>query len=304
MTSTSPSDQPWILNQLNEIFEVEFTFLDTSTLATTIARHDKAEQIFYLDLARRIASTQIPLSYEIITRALNNKPVLAPEFIKKWALYTMDVYDSSGLQAAMALARQPDIYQAHYHTQTYGVEFADIEIMLGHFVHGLSGRPLNLQATDGPAYTDSEIIYLPQQIASQPQKKENFELYKATVVYLWGQTRFGTFRESLEDFKKLLDGSDQFKALFMAIEYIRLQKNIVAHLPGIERIFQQFNPCQKMDRLWAQLSAKLTRHSNRETSLQLTSQYLNIIKQIPDYAYLGVINIDSVYKTQQQRIIN
>ncbi len=297
-------DKTHLLEQLNDLFEVEFTFLDTRSLAISIAALSHSQRLFYLDLAKRITSTQVPLAYEIITRAINHNPALTNEFIEKWALYTMDTYDCSGLQAAMALARQPHKYQEHYHIQTHGVTFTEIENVLGHFVQGLSGRPLKLQATNSTTpYTDSETIYLPRQLATQSDKKTNFELYKAIVVYLWSQTRFGSFREPLEPLVEQLNSSTQLKKLFSLIESIRLEKLILAQLPGMQRIFHQFKPEISSNQIYHALSQKLHIKSSRDDCLHLTCEYPDKIEQIPEIIYTGAFNFDAVINIQHQRII-
>ncbi|MCW8982421.1 MAG: nitric oxide reductase activation protein, partial [Gammaproteobacteria bacterium] len=83
---------------LDEWYEVEFTFLQSAPLVEKLFKIPLSDRQFLLDWAKRIASIQIQLSYELINNALERFNELNRDLIESWALHTMDTYDRRGLQ--------------------------------------------------------------------------------------------------------------------------------------------------------------------------------------------------------------
>ena len=302
MSSRQPFLFEQLVDQLNTIFEVEFTFIDSESVARLLLDRNVDEQYFYLQWTQRIASTQIPLAYKLIKRALQIEPEVEPQFVEQWALYTMDIYDRSGLQQAMALASDPQKFQQHYREETYGTTFEEVESVLSHFVHGLTGRNLKLSKTDGAPYTDTETIFLPAIVASQVDKQKNFELYKAMVVFIWSQTRYGTFREPINQLQKLLDSSQQLLDLFLAIERKRLELLIADELPGIHRLMQNLHHEDNRDPVWDEIETEIHPEMDHKDVIRLTEHFIEHVHTIPGCCYQGTIEIEQVISTQQQRI--
>ncbi len=226
-------DRSEIIAQLDQWLEVEYTFLDTATLADQLLAREPGECRLMLDWTRRIASTQIPLAYEFTTSVMAQMKQLDSEVVESWALNAMDAYDRSGLQTAMALVRDVEQFHHYKREREFGVRLEEQQSMLRHFVHGLSGRRLEIGCSDnGALWCDSETLYLPPVLVSLDDKEKNFQLYKVMVALLWAQTRFAGFRL---DLKHLQQFTPLQLALFNCLERLRLEGQIARELPGLYR---------------------------------------------------------------------
>ncbi len=221
-----------IIARLDGWLEVEYTFLDSARLAELLLQREEAEQQLMLDWTRRIASTQIPLAYEFTTSILRQMPRLDAELIESWALTAMDAYDRSGLQAAMALVRDEAQFQRYRREREHGVWLQEQQTVLRHFVHGLAGRRLEIEACDGPPWCDSETLFLPPVVAALPDREQNFQLYKVMVALLWAQVRFGGLRIDLARLQRLSPGELE---RFCSQQRTRLETHIARELPGLYR---------------------------------------------------------------------
>ncbi|GAB6039551.1 VWA domain-containing protein [Endothiovibrio diazotrophicus] len=220
--------------RLDEILEVEFNFRDAGPAAAAIARLTREEQQYVLDWVRRIASTHIELAYRFAGHAAYALEVLAPRGIEAWAVRAMDLYDRQGLHPALAAIHEIDSFVHVTHERAAGALFEEQQGVLGHFLHGLSGRHLKLEEADAP-YTDSETLFLPPIVARLPDARDNFRLYKAMVALHWAQTRFGTFRLPLATLVEQHPDGDRLLTLFHALETERLEGCIGRELPGLYR---------------------------------------------------------------------
>ncbi len=229
-----------IIAQLDEWLEVEYTFFDTSTLADSLLQRDAESCRLMLDWTRRIASTQIPLAYEFTTRVLVQMEQLDAPLIESWALHAMDAYDRSGLLPAMALVRDVEQFRHYRREKAFGVRLEEHQSVLRHFVHGLSGRKLELEAApegDDGVWCDSETLYLPAVLLTFDDREKNYQLYKVMIALLWAQTRFGGFRLDLDHLQQCTPGE---LALFNCFERLRLEQHIARELPGLYRQLVQF----------------------------------------------------------------
>ena len=105
---------------------------------------------------------------------------------------------------------------------------------LNDFFRGLSGRKLKIEAGE-EAFTDTETIFLPLLLARLSSPEQNFLLYKAMIVALWAQTRFGTFRADLPALLDSHTDPDRALKLFHGLETLRLEAVISRELPGLHR---------------------------------------------------------------------
>jgi len=227
-----------ITQRLDEVLEVEFTFLQTGEVSAALSVLSREEQLYLLDWTSRVASTNIQLAYEFLTRAVSHLAEMDRHLIEAWALYAMDSYDRSGLRAAMVVIQDLERFIASSHERAAGAVLAEEEPVLLPFLRGLSGRRLKL-AEGEAAWSDSETIYLPPLLAQLPDSEANFLLYKAMLGMLWAQTRFGTFRLPLEETAQQQPHPRRFLALFHALETRRLEGCIARELPGLWRDMQR-----------------------------------------------------------------
>ncbi|MDH3355205.1 MAG: hypothetical protein OEL79_08340, partial [Chromatiales bacterium] len=297
---------------LDEWYEVEFTFIQTEPLVAKLLEISSSDRQFLLDWARRIASIQIQLSYELINNTLKrlipDSGELDRDLIESWALHTMDTYDRHGLQPAMALVRDIDHFLKIHREIRFGATLEAHERVLHHFLHGLSGRQLKLEKLEPGtlAYTDSETIFIPPVLSTMESPKANFQLYKATLVYLWSQTRYGTFRYPIDQLAEQSGAPQPFITLFQSFERIRLEGKIGAEFPGLMRTMVQLKQETGQGELppeWLPLIEQLARpECTIDEVISLTGIHLGTLPPLPRCCYQGGLDLAAVSEIQQERI--
>ncbi len=240
MAARAPLAYEAILAELDRCLEVEFTFLHSEALAAPIAELPADAQHFLLDWTRRAAATSTNLAFEFAQRALDILGKVEREVIASWCLHAMDSYDRSGLHAAMSVIRDLDGFLALGHQRAAGALFESSVSVLGHFVQGLDGRQLKIER-DEVAWTDGEVLYLPEIMAHFDNPEDNFQLYKAHVAQLWAQTRCGTLNIELAPRFAALPDPARAQALFHRLEVLRLNAFIARELPGLYRTMRRLS---------------------------------------------------------------
>ena len=232
--SRSPLDAASIVSRLDEYLEVEFTFIRTEGLTAVLAGMPRERQEFILEWTRRAAATNTELAFQFANRAKEALHEVEPDVVSAWCLHAMDCYDNAGLQSAMSIIRDLDGFLAVGHQRAAGSVFEEAVPILIPFVQGLEGRRLKIEPGDS-AWTDGETIYLPAIVARLDNKADNFQLFKSIVTHLWAQTRYGTLNVNLPDFFGRFSAPERARAVFEALETMRLDGRIAAELPGLYR---------------------------------------------------------------------
>ncbi|MDP2963422.1 MAG: nitric oxide reductase activation protein [Sulfurimicrobium sp.] len=233
-----PESASAITSHLEELLEVEFTFLHVDELAISLAALAPEDREFLLGWTRRIASTNIQIAYQFALRAIKLLDRMDRRLIEAWALHAMDTYDRSGLSAGMRIIKEVENFAHQSHERSAGVVFEDVGGIMLNFVHGLSGRRLRLEQGDA-AYTDSETLFLPAVIARMQTASDNFTLCKAMVAMMWAQTRYGSFRTDLPEQLNAYDDAGRALTRLQALETLRLEACIARELPGLYREMQR-----------------------------------------------------------------
>jgi nitric oxide reductase NorD protein len=232
--SRQPLDADLIATRLDQYLEVEFTFIHTEELSRVLAGLPRERQDFVLEWTRRAAATNTELAFQFANRAKEALREVEPEAVSAWCLHAMDSYDRAGLQAAMAVIRDLDGFLAVGHQRAAGSLFEDAVPVLLPFVQGLEGRRLKIEPGEF-AWTDGEVLYLPEIVARLDNREDNFQLFKATVAHLWAQTRFGTLNVDLVEHLRRFRQVERAQAVFHALETLRLDARIADELPGLAR---------------------------------------------------------------------
>ena len=294
-----------IEQRLDELLDVEFSFLKTAGPAAILAKLEREQQDYILDWVKRVASTNIQLAYQFITQAIDALDSMDKRIIEAWALHAMDTYDQAGLHKALNVIQDAHNFVQLSHERDAGAVFDEKVGVLAHFVHGLSGRKLKLEQAD-LAYTNTETIYLPPLLVQLPTPEENFRLYKATVAMLWAQTRFGTFRRTLSRHLEQQPDPDAFLAMFHSLETLRLEACLARELPGLFRDMQNLKACLEQDQLPADyetLTAQLTQPDFMvQDVLHLTQQHLGKLEPLAPLCYQGSLQIEAVETCMARRI--
>jgi len=228
VSEETPSTAARIGRLLDEILEVEFSFLHTGEIAAELARLPSDQQKLILDWTRRMATTNVQIAYQFALRAREALQRMENEMLSDWCLHAMDLYDAEGLRPALEVIRDLEGYLESGRLRAAGALFEEVAPVLGSFVQGLSGRRLQLEA-DEAAWTDGEVLYLPQVVAVFEEAEANFQLCKAMATHLWARTRYGTLNV---DPARLEEGTLPW---FQALETLRLDALVARELPGLHR---------------------------------------------------------------------
>ncbi|MDJ0808005.1 MAG: nitric oxide reductase activation protein [Gammaproteobacteria bacterium] len=245
--------------RLESYLEVEFSFRNVDRPAAALAALEAESQYFVLDWIRRIASTHIEIAYQFCEQSHRALEMMDAQMIEAWVLLALDVYDQSGLHPALNVIQEIERFVQQGRERASGCAFEDEVGVLLPIVQGLSGRRMKLELADS-AYTDSEVIYLPPVMAHLPDKRDNFRLYKATMVHLWAQARFGTFHIDLERQFEAHPAPRHALRCFHQLETVRLEACIRREFPGLDREMQNLRSKLSESALpedWHDLTASL-----------------------------------------------
>ncbi|MBU0656302.1 MAG: nitric oxide reductase activation protein [Gammaproteobacteria bacterium] len=232
--SRSPYTAEFLLEKLEDLYEVEFTFLKVEGLVDGLLPLDRDTQDFILGWATRLLSTNLYISHEFTIRVVEALDRLERRVIEAWAVHAADVFDRAGLRPALEVIQKVDAFLVNAHAHAEGVTFDEVEPVLSTFVCGLSGRRLKL-AQGEQVYTDSETLFLPNISARLEKAKDNFLLCKAQVAFMWAQTRFGSFRVDFDVAFAQYPDREQALAAFHALDTVRLEACLERELPGLWR---------------------------------------------------------------------
>ncbi len=294
-----------IQGQLDVCLEVEFSFLHVEDLARTLAGMPREQQEFVLQWTRRVASTNIQLAFEFASRAEAALVLMDRELISSWCLHAMDHYDTVGLHRAMSVIKDMQGFMELGHLRAYGALFEETSAVLQPFVQGLSGRRLKL-ALDEHAWTDGEVIYLPEIMARLEDEQQNFQLYKATVTHLWALTRYGSLNvDPLEAFAAYPD-KQHAQAWFHTLERIRLDARIAWEFPGLFRqmlalrdALEESDWPEKLGQVISEFGAA---DATVEDSLLWVSR-LYPHEAPPVACYQGTLRLDAAWRARELRLL-
>ena len=298
-------DEKEISQRLDDYLDVEFSFLKTEHHARTLAGLATAEQAYLLHWVKCIASTNIQLAWQFIEQAVPLLDNMDRRIIEDWALHAMDIYDQSGLHAALAVIRNVHQFIETSHAHRIGASFSDHAGILLHFVHGLSGRKLELKQAD-ECFTDTQTLFLPPLIAQLETPKDNFIFYKSLVVMLWAQVRFSSFPLALKQALEEHPQAERLLTLYQALEHLRLQACIARELPGLYRGMQAIQKQledEQGDHRWRELAQQLAdKNKCAQDSLQLALDNLDSLPPPPASCFRILLKPEQVYSVMAQRM--
>jgi len=271
-------------------------------IAQILAHCYREQQELILSWVKIIAHSHAELAYQFASHARQALELLSENELETWIIQAMDVYDSTGLYAAIKVFT--DVAAFAQAQKNKGLAFEEISVILETLVMGLNGRPLRL-ASAQLTYTDTETLYLPPLLNDYAERQDNFRLYKVMAVHLWAQTWFGSWHlnahQALERFP------DPAKAcrLLQILERLRLDACIERTLPGIARDIDYLLAQLGQTRIppgWQALAQHLaTKHATVHTSYELLAQIY--AQEIPDsVCYQSVFIPERVEEVKALRI--
>jgi nitric oxide reductase NorD protein len=208
--------------------------------AMALAEFNHRQQEFILSWLSVITKTNSELGYQFIRHAPQALIQMERATVEKWIIHAMDVYDRFGLYPASEAFAEVESFTRATAREAVSVTLDETARILDHYVRGLSGRALRIEAGND-SFTDTETVWLPAQIHRYKNKQNNFTLYKAIAAHLWAQIHHGTFRRSSPNAKWLSEHLNSYpepgraRQLFHSLETYRLDACIARELPGLAR---------------------------------------------------------------------
>ena len=202
--------------------------------AAALAQFARGQQEFVIERAIVIARTNAELAYQFVAHAPQALAELDEAGAAEWILAALDVYDRDGLYPGCAVFEDVAAFAARRRDRAHGARFEDVGGVLTRSLRGLSGRELKLEPGER-AWTDSDTVYLPDQLAVFASRADNYLLYKAMAGYLWAQTRYGSFTPALAAALGGFPDPARAARLYGAAEALRLGGVLARELPGLAR---------------------------------------------------------------------
>ncbi len=236
------ADKPLNADELEDLLD-DILWSEVSSkrsAAEQLQRLDRTQQEFVLHWVETLEKDNIACARQFLTHAYDALSELQTADVEAWIIQGLDVYDRSGLYAAVEVFKNVDQFLERTRIAKVGASLEEHAGILERVVLGYSGRRLKLQAGES-IYTDTETLYLPETASLFDTPEDNFHFLKAAATCLWAQTRYGTWR--LDVLERLSGYADAERALglFHALETLRLDGLIARELPGIYRDMQHLN---------------------------------------------------------------
>jgi nitric oxide reductase NorD protein len=274
--------------------------------ARVLAGMGRAGQERFLESLALITGTSVELGYNFCMFAPPALSLLDDREWPDWVLHLMDRYDRGGVIAAIVAMQRVSDYVEQTRAARAGMRFEEVAGVLERLVLGLNGRALKLSVGE-VAHTDTETLYLPAIANRFESREDNFRLYKTTVIHLWAQTWFGTWRMSLAQAARHFDRPEWAVRLFHALETLRLDACIARELPGVFRDIGRLRAatgCGALPPPWEQAAARLRARGAtvRESYELLPAMYRE--ENIPEPAcYQGELFPDEAEQVMALRLL-
>lgn len=172
-------DRLWQIIPLEHLNEWE-----REELISLIAGFDRSfDDLIFRQIAA-IWPISTALCFSILEELEKTLYRIAPEEVPEWVRRILHIFEAEGLRAARAFMADADnIYFQRVRGQE-SLSFEEVAGRLLPYIRGLSNR--NLLLEPGPsAATDTITIFLPREISSFADEKQNFLLYKLIVTFQW-----------------------------------------------------------------------------------------------------------------------
>jgi len=275
-----------------------------SAPARALARYTREQQEFVLHWVEVLARTNAEIAYQFSTYVSRALDLMSIEDVKTWLLSATDAFDVTGLHAGIAILKSVEGYAEQIQARQKGIVLDEINNVLTLFVQGLNGRALKIDQADR-CYTDTETLYLPQQINLFADKQKNFQLYKAMLVHQWSLTWCGSFHVDVRDVLQGFADSEKALKVFHRLEIIRTSTHLQRYLPGIYRLMQELcelNNESLVPSAWGQDIAPLL---EIDASIHDSLTLLPLCYELPmpsTLCFQGELRLDEVDRVRSLRL--
>ncbi|WP_089727690.1 nitric oxide reductase activation protein NorD [Candidatus Thiosymbion oneisti] len=300
--------KPLAADQLEDLLE-DILWAEASSkrgAALALAGLTRAQQEFALHWVRTLEKDNTACAYQFLIHADRALQALSLPDVERWIIQGLDVYDQSGLYAAVEVFRNVDQFLERARAAQVGASLAEHTGVLERVVLGLSGRRLGLAAAE-TIHTDTETLFLPAMASRFGSREDNFRFLKAAAAYLWAQTRFGTWRLGIIEALMGFDDTQRALQLFHTFETLRLDARIARELPGVHRDMQHLNTlagqhtCSPHWEVWRE---RLRRAGDRaRDSLALVAEVMAAPPPLPEpLCYQGELYPERVEEVLRARL--
>ena len=285
----------------NFISDRNYRTLDT---AKQLSKFSLSAQERFCNAAERLAVHSRKLAYHFF---LNGVPAITAMNDTGWNEWLQNIETTmreAGEDAAIRYLQNLDSYLQATALPQHAVKLEDAAPVIEHLVTALGGRPLKISGGD-ETFTDTERIFLPQSCSLFPDKEKNFGFYKSVAVFLWAQTRFGTWQIDMAQLLYDLADRDRSLRLFQTLENLRLDACIARELPGVGRTIDELGKQARMlpdDREWQAAAHRLEQPgATARHSLEAIETLYR--KPLPEATvYQGVFKPAQVMRAMKRRI--
>lgn len=264
----------------------------------------RTQQDLVLRWLDSVASSSFELALFMTQMAPAALERLDEEGFEVWVLNGLDMKDREDVPTAKAFLRDLDDFLLRYHYNESVATFDDIIHRTYIFLQAISGEALDIRVDERDrAWTDTQVMYLPYELAALPDAAANRRLYKVMATLLWAQTRYGTFHakvgetgETVTQNALLRYGKDERALrLLAALEAVRLEAKLGQDFPGlVAEIAELRGPWPE------QLASALPRLSRPEATLadtlELLDAFLSQGVDIPPMVHAATIDPEQTMK--------
>lgn len=301
---TTPLDADQLEDLLEDILWAEASSKRSS--AESLARLDRPQQDFVLHWVRALEKDNTACAYQFLNHAHRALNELALPDVEAWIIQGLDVYDQSGLYAAVDVFKNVGKFLERARIARVGATLEEHSAVLERVVLGLSGRRLRLEAAE-TIYTDTETLFLPATACRFGSREDNFRFLKAAATYLWAQTRFGTWQQGVIEALARFENTDRALRIFHTLETLRLDALIARELPGVHRDMQHLNAIVGRHACppeWESWRERLSRPGSRvENSLAAVATLMAAPPPLPEpLCYQGKLHPELVEEVMRARL--
>ena len=296
-SSSAPLGAAEIEEQCEELIGAVLSSRRTAAgLAVPLAAQPRAVQEFTLHWVAVTARSSPELAYQFAAAAPGAIDALGVAGTEQWLVAAIDAFDRSGLYPAAASLKDLPGFIARRRDEAGAVAFGEVARVLEHFLAGLSGRPMKIEADDLP-WTDTESVYLPRRIARFATREENFRAYKVAAALLWAQARHGTF--SLDAAR--YPGGERERGLLGVLESVRLAARFERELPGLHGDLDALRQ-PALDADFERAARPLRSPSSGVADSLDALRALPADAGIPDWAFLGKLEPQRAIEVRAARL--
>ncbi len=147
--------------------------------------------------AYTLASVQSELGLRMLLDCVSLVDAVGKENLPAFVELILDLYDARGIKEALIFMADPRRHPEFSRLPGVSLTFEQVSSVLTYFLHSLGTEDLTLQKA-ACCYTDTQVIYVPKEVAFFGEKKLDFLLYKLMVVNAFFQIKKKIFSFSAD----------------------------------------------------------------------------------------------------------